>query len=328
MKKLFGIIALTLAMTLIFVGCNNDTTKTEEPKQEEKVEVKEDKKEETENKDTTEKEEKVEEKEEPKEEATAESKEIIVVSREAGSGTRGAFVELTGVEEDKQDNTYEEAVIQNGTDAVMSTVATDDNAIGYISLGSLNDTVKALKVDGVEASVEDIKNGSYKIARPFNICYKDGELNEAAQDFVDFIFSEEGQKIVEEKGYISAVDNAKPFEVKEGLSAQLTIGGSTSVTPVMEVLAEKYSELNPDVEINIESTGSTAGVTGAIDGTVDIGMASRELKEEELAQLKGEAIALDGIAVIVSVNNPAENISTESIKDVFTGKVLDWKDVK
>lgn len=323
MKKLFGIIALTLCMSLIFVGCNTTENKTEEPaKQEEKKEEK--KEEKVEEK----KEEKAEEKKEEKKDDKGESKEIIVVSREAGSGTRGAFVELTGVEEDKQDNTYAEAVIQNGTDAVMSTVANDANAIGYISLGSLNETVKALKVDRVEASVADIKNGTYKISRPFNICYIDGQLDDVAQNFVDFIFSEEGQKIVEEKGYIAAVDNAKPFEVKEGLKAQLTIGGSTSVTPVMEVLAEKYSEINPDVEINIESTGSTAGVTGAIDGTVDIGMASRELKEEELAKLKGQAIALDGIAVIVSVDNPVENISTESIKDVFTGKVLDWKDVK
>lgn len=324
MKKLFGIIALTLCMSLIFVGCNTSDNKSEEPtKQEEKSEVKEDK---VEDKKTEDKEE--DKKEDKKDADKADSKEIIVVSREAGSGTRGAFVELTGVEEDKQDNTYAEAVIQNGTDAVMTTVSNDANAIGYISLGSLNETVKALKVDGVQASVEDIKNGSYKISRPFNICYIDGELNEAAQNFVEFIFSEEGQKIVEEKGYITVKDDAKPFEKKEGLKAQLTIGGSTSVTPVMEALAEAYADLNPDVEINIESTGSTAGVTGAIDGTVDIGMASRELKEEELAKLKGEAIALDGIAVIVSNDNPVSEISTESIKDVFTGKVLDWKDVK
>lgn len=253
---------------------------------------------------------------------------INVVSREEGSGTRGAFVELTGVEEDKTDNTYSEATIQNSTDAVMSTVATDPAAIGYISLGSLNDTVKALKVEDVEASVEDIKNGTYKIARPFNICYKDGELSEVAQDFVDFIMSKEGQDIVAGEKYITVDDAAPAYEQKEGLSAQLTVGGSTSVTPVMEKLAEAYRALNPEVEINIESTGSTAGVTGAVDGMLDIGMVSRDLKDEEKAQLKDQVIAMDGIAVIVNTENTVETISMDQIKAVFTGETTNWEDVK
>lgn len=209
--------------------------------------------------------------------------EIIVVSREEGSGTRGAFVELTGVEAkneagDKVDNTYIEAVIQNSTNGVMMTVANEANAIGYISLGSLNDTVKAVQIDGVEATAENVKNGSYKIARPFNIAYKAG-LDEASQDLLDFILSEEGQKIVEERGYISSEAGA-PFAGGKA-EGTVVVAGSTSVTPVMEKLVEAYNAINPNVKVEIQATGSSAGMQSTMEGVSQLGMASRELKDEE-----------------------------------------------
>lgn len=254
--------------------------------------------------------------------------EINVVSREDGSGTRDAFIDITGVKDDSGDNTFVEAAIQNSTDGVLSTVSGDKEAIGYISLGSLNDIVKAVKVDGKEASVEAIKSGEYPIARPFNIIYDEAAISEEIKDFISFIHSTEGQAIVEEIGYISAGDSPKAYDGDGTIKSQITIGGSTSVAPVMEKLAEAYQELNKDVEINIEATGSGAGVTGAIDGTLDIGMASRELKDEEESKIHGEVIALDGIAVIVNNDNSIEDISLENIAKIFKGEIRTWEEVK
>ncbi len=257
------------------------------------------------------------------------SGEITVISREDGSGTRGAFVELTGVEEknedgSKVDRTTEEAVIANSTDVVITQVSGNKNAIGYISLGSLNDTVKALKADGAEATVENIKSGSYSIARPFNIAVKEG-LSSQAQDFIDFIMSTEGQKIVEENKYI-------PENITESYSGsasgKITVAGSSSVTPVMEKLAEAYNELNPNAVIEVQQSDSTSGMKAVSDGTCDIGMASRALTGSELENgLIPTVIAMDGIAVIVNNENTCENITTDQIKAIFTGEITDWSDI-
>lgn len=255
--------------------------------------------------------------------------EIAVVSREDGSGTRGAFVELTGVEEKnaegkKVDNTTEEAIIANSTNVVMTTVAENPYAIGYISLGSLNETVKAVQVDEVEANVENINEGEYKIARPFNVAYK-GELSEVAADFLAFILSKDGQAVVEEAKYIAVSE--EEYEATEGMTGKIVVGGSSSVTPVMEKLKEAYVALNPDVEIEIQLSDSTTGMLNAIEGIVDLGMASRELKESELEELEPVVIARDGIAVIVNVDNPVETITMEEIKGIFVGEILAWDEL-
>ena len=255
---------------------------------------------------------------------------IAVYSREDGSGTRGAFIELFGVEEkdesgEKVDNTTEEAIITNSTDVMLTSVAGDTYAIGYVSLGSLNDTVKAVKIDGAEATVENIKSGTYKIARPFNIATK-GEVSEAAQDFINYIMSGDGQKVISDNGYIGD-DSAAAFE-SNGAEGKVVVGGSSSVSPVMEVLADKYKELNSGVTIEIQQTGSGAGIQSTTEGVCDIGMASRELKDEETSQgLKSEEIALDGIAVIVNNDSPVTNLTSQQVKDIFTGVSAVWSDV-
>ncbi|MFL2104672.1 substrate-binding domain-containing protein [Desemzia sp. FAM 23991] len=258
------------------------------------------------------------------------SQTINVITREDGSGTRGAFTEITGVlvadGDTETDNTYAGATIQNSTNGVMTTVAGDPVSIGYISLGSINDTVKALMINGVEPSTETVQDGSYEIARPFNIAYS-GELSEVAQDFWTFVMSAEGQELVVGEGYVEAVSDAPAYEAAEGLSGNVSVVGSTSVTPVMEVLVEEYKNLNPDVTIDITSNGSSAGMTAAMDGSADIGMASRELKEEELAELTAEALAIDGIAVIVHPDNSVEDLTTEQVRQIYTGEVTTWADV-
>lgn len=251
---------------------------------------------------------------------------ISVVSREDGSGTRGAFVEIVGVMVDKNDATVDTAIIQNGTDAVMTTVGNTPDAIGYISLGSLNDTVKALQIDGVDATDDNIKAGTYPIARPFHIATK-GEPNELAKDFIEFMMSKDGQDIAGEH-YISADDGAAAFTVKEGLKGNIQVGGSTSVAPLVEKMAEKYMELNPDVIVDIQATGSTPGMTAAKEGVVDIGMASRDLSEEELKELTPTVIARDGIAVIVNKENPLTTVSLESVKQIYLGEMKNWEEVK
>lgn len=253
---------------------------------------------------------------------------ISVVSREDGSGTRGAFIELFGIEEkdadgNKIDNTTEEAIVTNSTSVMMTTVAGNPAAIGYISLGSLNDTVKALKIDGAEATVENIKSGSYKVSRPFNIAVK-GDLSEVAQDFVDYIMSAEGQAVIEENGYIAADDAAAAYAGSKP-SGKVTVAGSSSVTPVMEKLKEAYAAVNPNAEVEIQESDSTTGMNSAIEGICDIGMASRELKDSEKeAGLTETKIAIDGIAVIVNNENSFDGMTSEAVKGVFTGEITDW----
>ncbi len=255
--------------------------------------------------------------------AEGEAAPITVITREDGSGTRGAFVEITGVMEDDIDNTTVNAIVHDGTGKVLTAVANDPGAIGYVSLGSLNDTVKALSVDGVEATNDNVKDGSYAVARPFNIAtLKGAELSDATQDFINFIMSAEGQAIADEEGFISVVEGeAFTSTNPEG---EIMVGGSTSVYPLMEKLKEAYNAINPNVTINIEGIGSTGGMTGAQEGTFDIGMASRELKAEEQEVLDGTVIAQDGIALIVNLENSLENITLAQIKDVYTEATTDF----
>ena len=259
------------------------------------------------------------------------SSDISVVSREDGSGTRGAFIELFGVEEkdangDKVDYTTDEAIIANSTEIVMTTVAGDDYAIGYSSLGSLNDTVKAVKIDGAEPTEDNINNGSYTISRPFNIATK-GDVSNVAQDFINYIMSADGQQIIEDNGYIKASD-AGAFE-SNGASGKIVVAGSSSVTPVMEKLQEAYQKVNSGAEIEIQESDSTTGMTAAMDGTCDIGMASRELKDTEIdGGLTATVIAKDGIAIIVNKNNPTKDLTKDQVNSIFRGEVTTWDEVK
>jgi len=286
MKKLFNFIITTIIIMSILAGCSNNT------------------------------------------EEFNTGRTINVITREDGSGTRGAFTEIVGILEEGSngeinDNTYIEAIVQNSTDAVMTSVLNDEYSIGYISLGSLNDTIKAIKVEGVEATAENVQKGLYKIARPFNIVYK-GELGTLAQDFVSFILSVEGQKIIADKGYVQVGTDLQHYEKVNNMEGTLIIAGSTSVTPVMEELAQAYKEIHPKVSIEIQSTGSSAGIQAAIEGTAHIGMVSRELKESELSELTKQIIAMDGIAVIVNKKNPIEDLTLEQIKSIYTGKITEW----
>ena len=317
--------------------------------------------------------------------AFAQEGAINVISREDGSGTRGAFVEIVEVtDEDGNDLTTSSAAIQNQTSGVITTVAGDPSAIGYISLGSLDDSVKAVKVDGAEATPEEITAGSYPIARPFNVAWnKEEELSDVAADFLNFIMSKDGQTIVEEEGYIavveeaaaeeeteeaaaeeeteeaaaeeeteeaaaeeeteeaaaeeeteeaaeegSSIDSLPAYEATEELEGTIEVVGSTSVSPLIEKLAEAYKAVQPNVEINVTSNGSSAGMEAAMNGTADLGMASRELKEEEAAALEQKVIATDGIAVVVNNENPVEELSLETIRGIFLGEITDWADAK
>lgn len=252
---------------------------------------------------------------------------ITVVSREPGSGTRGAFVELFKIEEkdadgNKVDHTTEEAIIANKTDVMMTNVAGDPYAIGYISLGSLNDTVKALRIDGAEATAENVKAGTYKVSRPFNVATK-GDTSEVAQDFMSFIMSAEGQQVIEDNGYIK-VDDAAAAYAGTKPEGKIVVAGSSSVSPVMEKLKEAYTAINPNASIEIQTSDSTAGMTAAMDGTCDIGMASRALSEDEAAALNATAIASDGIAVVVAPGNPLTDLTSDQVKSIFTGETLAW----
>lgn len=254
---------------------------------------------------------------------------INVISREDGSGTRGAFTEITGILEKDGDNetdtTSPDAVIQNSTEGVLSSVAGDVNSIGYISLGSLNDTVKAVKIDGIEPTSETVLSGDYKVSRPFNIAWK-GDLAALPADFVQFIHSKQGQEIAVDNGYVEAKLDGADYSASNQ-SGSISVVGSTSISPLMEKLAEAYKELNPDVQVDITANGSSAGMTAAIEGTADIGMASRELKDEEKAELNSDAIALDGIAVVVNKDNSVEDLTLDQVKEVFQGKTTDWEDL-
>ena len=257
------------------------------------------------------------------------NKDINVVSREDGSGTRGAFIELMDIEvkgDDgtKKDMTTKEAVIARQTDVMMTNVAGDKYAIGYISLGSLNDTVKALKIEGVEASAENVMNGSYPVSRPFNIATK-GEPTGLAADFISFILSAEGQAVVTDS-YI-AVDTAAPVYAGSRPAGKVVVAGSSSVTPVMEKLKEAYEAINPDANIEVQMSDSSAGMTGAINGTCDIGMASRALKDSEKAELIDTQIALDGIAIIVNNDNPTDDVTKEQVRQIYVGELTKWNEI-
>mgnify|MGYP000854750607 CR=1 FL=1 len=254
---------------------------------------------------------------------------IVVVSREDGSGTRGAFIELLGIEEkdadgNKIDTTTDEAIVVNSTSIVVNTVAGNRNAIGYISLSSLNDSVNAVRVDGTEASVKNIKSNSYKVFRPFIIA-TGNNISELAKDFISFILSSDGQGVVEDNGYIP-VSEAGPYEGVKPLG-KIVVAGSSSVTPVMEKLKEAYLEQNSDAEIEIQLSDSTTGLNMAIEGNCDIAMASRTLKDSELEKLEATVIALDGLAIIVNRDNPVNELSSEQIKSIFKGEIKSWEEI-
>ncbi len=257
------------------------------------------------------------------------SNDITIVSREDGSGTRGAFTELFGVVEEVDgedvDMTTADAQITNNTSVMMTTVAENEYAIGYISLGSLDDSVKALSIDGAEATAENIENGSYKVSRPFNVAVKPDSTNEVAADFMSFIMSTEGQQVVSDEGYIPVAD----VEAYAGTApaGDCVVGGSSSVSPLMEKLVEAYKEVNPNANIELQTSDSTTGMTSTIEGSYDIGMASRELKEDEAAELTPTVIATDGIAVIVNNNNPTDEMTSDQVKAIYTGEVFSWDEI-
>lgn len=330
------IIAAALSLGLVLTACGNNTAeKPEEPaatteeNKDEAATTEENKEEEAATEEASKEGNK---EEETTETANQEDYDFSVVTREEGSGTRGAFIEIVGLEEEndageKEDKTTVDAVVQNSTNGVMTSVAQDPNAIGYISLGSLNDTVKAVKIEGVEATEENIADGSYKISRPFNLAYKEAELDDISTDFLKYCMSTEAQEIVKEEGYVP-LNNTESYEQAEGLSGNITVAGSTSVTPLMEKFIEAYKELNPDVQIDLQSTGSSAGIEAVIDGSAQIAMASRELKDEEKEQLKPEVIAVDGIAVVVNTESKVEDLTVEQLKQIFSGEVKNTGDLK
>lgn len=251
--------------------------------------------------------------------------DITVIAREEGSGTRSAFVELMGVvDADDKDITVSTAEITSSTSVMLTTVKDNVSAIGYVSLGSLSDDVKAVKVDGVEATAENVKNGSYKVSRPFNIAYKEDKLSDLAKDFISYIMSNEGQAIIEEEGYIAV--GATESYTASNLEGKVVLAGSTSVAPVMEKLAEEYMKLNSGVTIEIQQSGSSAGMTSTIEDACDIGMASRDVKDSEIAEgLTATKIAVDGIAVIVNKENTfADDLTSEQIKGIYLGEITTW----
>ena len=257
--------------------------------------------------------------------------DITVISREDGSGTRGAFIELTGVEEKnadgkKVDNTTEAAAIQSSTNGVMTAVANDETAIGYISLGSLNDSVKAVKVGGIEASAETVKDGSYTLARPFNIVTNGDATDPVAVDFIAYCLSKDGQALATEEGYVGSEGEDYTSAQPEG---KITVGGSSSVSPLMEKLIEAYKTVNPSAELELLTSDSTTGVSGALDGSYTIGMASRELKDSETeGGAVSTVLAQDGIAVVVNPANSVEDLTVDQIKGIYTGELTVWSDLQ
>ena len=248
---------------------------------------------------------------------------INVVSREDGSGTRGAFVELMGIEQDVDGQTVDmttlDAQITNSTAVMMTTVSGDEYAIGYISLGSLDDSVKAVQVDGVEATTDNVASGDYAVARPFNVI-TGAEVSDVAQDFLNYIMSDEGQAIIADGGYIPVSEGA--FE-SNGATGDITVAGSSSVSPIMEQLAEAYEAVNTGANVEVQTSDSTTGVTSAMEGTCDLGMASRALHDDETG-VTATTIANDGIAVIVNNGNPVEGLTSDQIMQIFTGEITDW----
>ena len=251
--------------------------------------------------------------------------DITVCTREDGSGTRSAFIELMGIEDDSGDRTVNTAEVTNSTGVMMTTVAGNPQAIGYISLGSLDDSVKALSVNGVEPTVENILAGDYVVSRPFNIATLE-DVSDTTQDFINYILSTEGQAIIEEEGYIP-LQETTPYE-DNSVAGDITVGGSSSVSPVMELLIEAYNAINPDVNITLQTQDSSTGMSNAASGVYDIGMASREVKEEEIAQgLVPTTIATDGIAVVVNNENPISDITADQICSIYIGEITTWDEL-
>ena len=267
----------------------------------------------------------------PAAEAFDTAQDIAVFTREDGSGTRGAFIELTGVEQKdadgkKVDMTTEAAAVQSSTNGVMTAVANDATAIGYISLGSLNDTVKAVTVDGVKAGADTVKDGSYTLARPFNLVTNGDATDPVAVDFIAYCLSADGQALATDKGYIGSEGEAFTSAQPAG---KIVVGGSSSVAPLMEKIVEAYKTVNPNAEIEHLTTDSTTGVSGALDGSYTIGLASRELKDSETeAGAKATVLAMDGIAVVVNPENPVENLTVDQIKGIYVGEVTTWDEVE
>lgn len=294
MKKLLCTLLAGALMATALVGCGSADSKTDETKETE---------------------------------SSAMTGAIYPITRESGSGTRSAFSELFEiVDADGNDAITETAESTSSTSVMMTTVAGNEYSIGYVSLGSLSDEVKAVKIDGAECTVDNVKSGTYKISRPFNICYIDGKLSKAAEDFKAFILSTEGQAVVEEEGYIP-METTESYKAS-GVSGKITLAGSTSVAPVMDKIKDAYQKLNSDVTIEIQESGSSAGIQSATEGAVDIGMSSRELSEDEAKTLKSEQIALDGIAVIVNKNNTVDNLTAENVKSIYLAETTDWSEIK
>ncbi len=309
-KKILSIVSVVLIMTMAFAGCAKNDTKEPAPQQEPKQQTEQEPKQNSSNFDS--------------------NKDITVIARDSASGTRGAFHELMKIMVKEGDTEVDKLVVGalefDGTDKVITAVEGDKYGIGYISLGSVSERISAASVDGVEATVENVKSGEYAVARPFLLVTK-GTESELVKDFISFTESVQGQKVVGEKNYIASVDN--PVEYKaSGLSGTIKVAGSTSVTPLMEKLQEVYKELNPDVEFEMQSNGSSQGIKAAIDGSYDIGMSSRELKDDEKSQLNEHILAIDGIAVILNKENPIKDISSANITKIYTGEITKWSEVK
>ena len=246
---------------------------------------------------------------------------ISVITREDGSGTRGAFTELCGIVADDKDNTVSSAEVTNSTAVMLTTVAGNAASIGYVSVGSLNDSVKALEVDGVAPSVDTVADGSYSISRPFNLVTRDGEeLSDAAQDFFNYIMSTDAADVISKEGYVA---QGTESYTSNGAKGSVVVAGSSSVTPVMTKLKEAYADINPDVSVDVQQSDSTTGVTSTQEGVCDIGMASRELKDTETG-VKSTVLAMDGIAVIVNKDNSLDAITKDQIKQVYTGEITEW----
>lgn len=253
---------------------------------------------------------------------------IYPISREMGSGTRGAFVDIFDVKEQvgkkKIDATSKKAEVTNSTGVMITTVANSKNAIGYISLGSLNNSVKAVKIDGVAPSVENINNKTYTVFRPFNLAISSD--NELVNDFLGYTSSNQAKSIIQKAGYIALYDNE--FSSKKP-SGKIVVAGSSSITPLMEKLKESYKSLNPNATIEIQQSDSTTGINSAIEKIANIAMVSREFKDSELKNgLKTQVLALDGLAVIVNKANPIDSLSKDSVKKIFTGDITTWEKVK
>lgn len=251
---------------------------------------------------------------------------VSVLSRESGSGTRSAFLELFGLEQDGKDLVKPDAEVTNSTAVMMTTVGQNPNAVGYISLGSLNDSVKAVSIDGVAPSVETIRDGSYSISRPFLIVQKEDAANALADDFTTYILSSDGQSVVEEAGYVPLQTNET--YTPAAIDGSITVGGSSSVTPVMEKLAEAYQNENPDAEVVVMQTDSSTGASSTIEGVYDVGMLSRELKDEEKESgLKSTVIANDGIVLIVNPANSVSDLTREQVAQLYKGEITNWSDL-